>query len=44
MKKSIIIVVFALLPMAFFGQAAFDKFDAHNNSDSIKPFCIVAKT
>lgn len=24
--------------------AAFDKFETHNNSDSTKPFCIVAKT
>lgn len=24
--------------------SAFDKFEAHNNSDSKKPFCIVAKT
>ncbi|MEY3500201.1 MAG: hypothetical protein RL308_1870, partial [Bacteroidota bacterium] len=35
MKKSIIIVVFALLPIAFFGQAAFDKFDGQDDVTSI---------
>jgi alpha-acetolactate decarboxylase len=35
MKKSIIIVVFALLPTFFFGQAAFDKFDGQDDVTSV---------
>ena len=35
MKKSIVLVVFALLPMTFFGQAACDKFDGQDDVTSI---------
>jgi hypothetical protein len=35
MRKSIVILVIMLLPTAFFGQAAFDKFDGQDEVTSV---------
>jgi hypothetical protein len=35
MRKSIVILVIMLLPTAFFGQAAFDKFDGQDDVTSV---------
>jgi alpha-acetolactate decarboxylase len=35
MKKLVLVLVFSLLPTAFFGQAAFDKFDGQDDVTSI---------
>jgi alpha-acetolactate decarboxylase len=35
MKKLVVVLVFSLLPTAFFGQAAFDKFDGQDDVTSI---------
>jgi alpha-acetolactate decarboxylase len=35
MRKLVVVLVFSLLPTAFFGQAAFDKFDGQDDVTSI---------